>query len=119
MPFRLHGRAAVEPPQRQLFERRETVEILELRLATKIWRRLIAVEPNILKLVLRHFNPLRFVPGRAAHPRLRMTISGLSGQHFLCQAERATIPSPLGAFKSATPGFAYISVTQRFYLKHF
>ncbi len=54
LTFRLHGRRAVETPQRQLLQRRERREFLDLRFAAQIRRRRIAVEPNILELVLGH-----------------------------------------------------------------
>ena len=58
LAFSLHGRAAVEAPERKLFQRRKAVVFLDLRLATKIWHRSISVKPNILELILCHCDPL-------------------------------------------------------------
>ena len=52
--FRLHGRRAVEAPERKLLERRERVEVLELGLATQVRRRRVTVEPDVLELILCH-----------------------------------------------------------------
>jgi hypothetical protein len=52
--FGLHGRGTVEAPQRELLERREIFEFLDLRLAAKVRDRRISIEPNILELVFRH-----------------------------------------------------------------
>ena len=52
--FGLHRRGAVEAPQRELFERRERSEFLDLRLAAKVRDRRVPVEPDILELVLCH-----------------------------------------------------------------
>src|SRR5579871_1192016 len=50
----LIGRAAVEAPVRELFERRKRVELLDLRLAAQIWYWGIPIEPNILESILSH-----------------------------------------------------------------
>ena len=47
-------RRTVETPQRQLVERREAFEFLDLRLATQVRHRLVAVEPNVLEFVFGH-----------------------------------------------------------------
>jgi hypothetical protein len=52
--FGLHGRGTIEAPQRQLFERREFGEFLDLRLAAKVGDRGVTIEPNVLELVFRH-----------------------------------------------------------------
>ena len=52
--FGLIGRRTVEAPERKLFQRRKLVEFLDLRFAAQTRRRRIAVEPNILELVLGH-----------------------------------------------------------------
>ena len=55
--FGLHGRAAVEAPQRQLLQRRKRVVFLDLRLAAEIGHRGVAVEPDVLELILCHCRP--------------------------------------------------------------
>jgi len=52
--FGLHGRGAVEAPQRQLFQCRERGEFLELCFAAQVRCRRVSVEPNLLEVVLRH-----------------------------------------------------------------
>ena len=56
--FGLHGRAAVEAPERQLLERRKLVVFLDLRLAAQIGHRGVSVEPDVLELILCHAGPL-------------------------------------------------------------
>ena len=51
---RLLRRAAVEAPERELLERREPVELHDLRLAPQVRDRLVAVEPDVLELELLH-----------------------------------------------------------------
>jgi hypothetical protein len=66
----LHGRRTVEAPQRQLVERRELVELLDLRLAAQIGDGRIAVQPDVLELELRHSGLSKLVRGiglRAGH----------------------------------------------------
>ena len=58
--FGLHGRAAVEAPQRKLLQRREAVEFLDLRLAAQVGDGRVPVEPDVFELVLCHCSPLRF-----------------------------------------------------------
>ncbi len=52
--FSLHRRRTIEAPERELFERRETIEFLDLRLATQVRYRGVPIEPNILELILCH-----------------------------------------------------------------
>src|ERR1700683_2199855 len=52
--LRLQGGGAVKTPQRQLLERRKRVEIFELGLAAQVWRRRVAVEPNVFEFVFCH-----------------------------------------------------------------
>ena len=56
----LHRRAAVEAPQRKLIQRREVLECLDLRLATQARHRSVAIEPDVLELVLRHGRPFSY-----------------------------------------------------------
>ncbi len=51
---RLPRRAAVEAPERELLERREPVELHDLRLAPQVRNGLVAVEPDVLELELLH-----------------------------------------------------------------
>jgi hypothetical protein len=54
--FAHHQNAIVagEAPQRQPLEHGETFELLDLRLTAQVRHRRMAVEPDVLELVLRH-----------------------------------------------------------------
>ena len=67
--FGLARRAAVEAPAGEFFERRETVELLDLGFAAEIRDRLVAVEPDVLEFVLRSsiLPPLRRRCAQATH----------------------------------------------------
>ena len=54
--FGLHRRAAVEAPQRKLIQRREAVELFDLRLAAQVRDGRVAVQPDVFELVLCHCN---------------------------------------------------------------
>ena len=67
---RLARRAAVEVPQRKLVERRLRVEIDDLRLAAQVRNGLVAVQPDVLELVLHPGSSSGLGPTKKA-PELR------------------------------------------------
>ena len=64
----LPRRAPVEVPDGQLLERRLGGELHDLRLAAEIRDGLVAVEPDVLQLVLAHRLPFRVGPTKKAPP---------------------------------------------------
>ncbi|MOA14375.1 hypothetical protein D3C78_1344730 [compost metagenome] len=56
--FGLLGGRAIKTPKRQLLERRELVEFLDLCLAAQVGDRLVSVQPDVLEFELSHYEPL-------------------------------------------------------------
>ncbi|MNS78214.1 hypothetical protein D3C72_1118170 [compost metagenome] len=56
--FGLLGGRAIKTPKRQLLERREFVEFLDLCLAAQVGDRLVSVQPDVLEFELSHYEPL-------------------------------------------------------------
>ena len=93
MAFGLLGRAAVKTPQRQFLDLRKFGEVLELRLAAQIRDRLVAIQPDILELIFRHFSlssrawevePVATSFGNSEVAPDRQRLSHI--RHFLCHA---------------------------------